>query len=68
MACWEVCVEWGESAVVAGPARRGRLALVGAVCAIVLIRRKDFHRADGAGEAATEPAGRTLAQEAALGS
>ena len=25
------------------------LALIGAVCAMVLIRRKDFHRPDGAG-------------------
>jgi hypothetical protein len=40
------------------------LALVGAVCAIVLIRRKDFHRPDGAGEVATT-AVRTPAQEAA---
>jgi EmrB/QacA subfamily drug resistance transporter len=40
------------------------LALVGAVCAVVLIRRKDFHRPDGAGAAAAG-ASRTPAQEAA---
>jgi EmrB/QacA subfamily drug resistance transporter len=40
------------------------LALVGAVCAVVLIRRKDFHRPDGA-EGATASASRTPAQEAA---
>jgi predicted MFS family arabinose efflux permease len=37
------------------------LALVGAVCAMVLIRRKDFHPQDG-GESA--PAGRTAAEKA----
>jgi predicted MFS family arabinose efflux permease len=36
------------------------LALVGAVCATVLIRRKDFHQFDGATPA---PSGRTPAQE-----
>lgn len=41
------------------------LALVGAVCAIVLIRRRDFHRPDGAGEAATGSPDRTPAQKAA---
>jgi EmrB/QacA subfamily drug resistance transporter len=40
------------------------LALVGAVCAVVLIRRKDFHRPDGA-ETATATVGRAPAQEAA---
>jgi EmrB/QacA subfamily drug resistance transporter len=39
------------------------LAFVGAVCAMVLIRRKDFHRPDGAGGPAS--ASRTPAQEAA---
>jgi EmrB/QacA subfamily drug resistance transporter len=40
------------------------LAFVGAVCAVVLIRRKDFHRPDGAG-AAPASASRAPAQEAA---
>ena len=40
------------------------LALVGAVCAVVLIRRKDFHRPDGA-QAAGPSADRTPAQEPA---
>ncbi len=40
------------------------VAIVGALCAVVLIRSKDFHRPDGA-DAATAPAGRTPAQEAA---
>ncbi len=41
------------------------LALIGAVCAVVLIRRKDFHRPDDAdAEAATASVGRTPAQEA----
>jgi EmrB/QacA subfamily drug resistance transporter len=39
------------------------LAFVGAVCAVVLIRRKDFHRPDG--DAATASASRTPAQETA---
>ena len=36
------------------------LALVGAVCAMLLIRRKDFHRPDGA---AAAPTGRAPAEE-----
>ena len=40
------------------------LALIGAVCAVVLIRRKDFHRPDGA-EGATASPDRTPAQEPA---
>jgi EmrB/QacA subfamily drug resistance transporter len=41
------------------------LALVGAVCAVVLIRRKDFHRPDDADQTPAASAGRTPAQEAA---
>jgi EmrB/QacA subfamily drug resistance transporter len=41
------------------------VALVGAVCAVVLIRRKDFHRPDGAEAAAASASpGRTPAEEA----
>jgi hypothetical protein len=39
------------------------LAFVGAVCAVVLIRRKDFHQPGGA-DAATASATRTPVQEA----
>jgi EmrB/QacA subfamily drug resistance transporter len=40
------------------------VAIVGALCAVVLIRAKDFHRPDGGDAAAASP-GRTPAQEAA---
>jgi EmrB/QacA subfamily drug resistance transporter len=40
------------------------VAIVGALCAVVLIRAKDFHRPDG-GEAAAAAVGRAPAQEAA---
>jgi predicted MFS family arabinose efflux permease len=40
------------------------VAIVGALCAVVLIRAKDFHRPDG-GEAAAASAGRAPAQETA---